>query len=557
MINMKKQFIMVIALLALVSMMIVPVSAETLTGSLGSTGIDSILGHLTQWGETDTTSTITYLRTNNIENTQNPFSYVRWMEINVDGFDAGAPPSAYTPVTFRLNTIAGAIIGTGTIGYQRTFNGATPPVETPNGFFYVTFNSWNITGLTGSKIIYLDYSRNALYNASMTWISQNTSALNIIGFAGTSEHAYPDNYFFNNGDFAFNRYSTVYCEYTVTKPAGLGIMGVVSKTSGGTSFNSRIFITNATDGIITSDTTSNPNTFNFTVINSQIKIKMLAPSGTWYNTSVLFTSAIPTVTPTPGPTIPAGYVRNNLYVWDQNDAQITGADVDVLDVENASWTNTTADADGWIIIDTLPYHTVNVYAHYPTAGIYLPNEILGLETGYYGGHNWVLVLYPYVTTPSGFVTLYINTRNYDTKAVLTGVNLQIKNLVTGATTGESTGSTDSVSTVVTNATNYQITGSKSGYLSKTININSGEGPSKIVILELSKATVTVVPTSTIPSGGVTPVITQDPNDPALHDGDTSLKAQEMMNWLAMNGMDLVQLCFLVTVLALLGVKLGK
>jgi hypothetical protein len=334
-------------------------------------------------------------------------------------------------------------------------------------------------------------------------------------------------------------------------------MGVVSKTSGGTSFNSRIFITNATDGIITSDTTSNPNTFNFTVIDSQIKIKMLAPSGTWYNTSVLFTSAIPTVTPTPTTTIPAGYVRNNLYVWDQNDAQITGADVDVLDVENASWTNTTADADGWIIIDTLPYHTVNVYAHYPTAGIYLPNEILGLETGYYGGHNWVLVLYPYVTTPSGFVTLYINTRNYDTKAVLTGVNLQIKNLVTGAITGESTGSTDSVSTVVTNATNYQITGSKSGYLSKTININSGEASSKTVVVELSKATVTTAPTSTIPPGGVTPVITQDPNDPSLHGGDTSLKAGEMMNWIAMNGMTLVQLCFLVTVLALLGVKLGK
>ena len=78
-----------------------------------------------------------------------------------------------------------------------------------------------------------------------------------------------------------------------------------------------------------------------------------------------------------------------------------------------------------------------------------------------------------------------------------------------------------------------------------------------MILELSKATVTAAPTSTIPPGGVTPVITQDPNDPSLRGGDTSLKAQEMMNWIAMNGMTLVQLCFLVTVLALMGVKLGK
>jgi hypothetical protein len=293
-------------------------------------------------------------------------------------------------------------------------------------------------------------------------------------------------------------------------------------------------------------------------LENMIYISILNVDGlVWANTTLLFTAVVPTVTPTPTTTIPAGYVRNNLYVWDQNDAQISGADVDVLDVEAGTWTNHTADADGWITIDTLPYHTVDIYAHYPTSNIYLPNEILGLETGYYGGHNWVLVLYPYTTTPAGFVTLYINTRNYDGKAVLTGVNLQIKNLVTGAITGESTGSTDSVSTVVTNATNYQITGSKSGYLSKTLVVNSGEGPSKTVVVELSKATVTTAPTSTIPPGGVTPVITVDPSDPSLHGGDTSLKAQEMMNWLAMNGMMLVQLCFLVTVFALLGIKFGK
>jgi hypothetical protein len=74
---------------------------------------------------------------------------------------------------------------------------------------------------------------------------------------------------------------------------------------------------------------------------------------------------------------------------------------------------------------------------------------------------------------------------------------------------------------------------------------------------LSKLTVTPTITATPLPGEVTPRPTTDPNDPSLHGGDTSLKAQEMMNWLAMNGMDLVQLCFLVTVLALLGVKFGK
>ena len=163
----------------------------------------------------------------------------------------------------------------------------------------------------------------------------------------------------------------------------------------------------------------------------------------------------------------------------------------------------------------------------------------------------MIVLYPYTTTPTGFVTLYINTRDYDSKAVLTNVNLQIKNLVTLAVTGESTGSTDSVTTVVTNATNYQITGSKSGYLSKTININSGETSSKTVVVELSKATVTPAITSTIPPGGITPVVTPDPAGAPGDAGYSNAKGQEIMDYLASHGMELVSICFVVTILGLL------
>ena len=110
---------------------------------------------------------------------------------------------------------------------------------------------------------------------------------------------------------------------------------------------------------------------------------------------------------------------------------------------------------------------------------------------------------------------------------------------------------DSVTTVVTNATNYQITGSKSGYLSKTININSGEGPSKTVVVELSKATVTTVPTSTIPPGGVTPAVTPDPAGAPGDAGYSNAKGQEIMDYLASHGMELVSICFVVTILGLL------
>jgi len=551
---MKKQFIMVIALLALVSMMIVPVCAETLTGTLGSGALvsDDYQSYLFSGG-TVTRSMDKQIVVVNIELTTGATALIHYDPADLTTYDVGAPSGKST--TFILNH-GTQVVSTGTVGYQRLYNNNWPtPTEIP-GFQYFEFNSWNITGLSGTETLDLVYDSPSVYNFSMGQ-SMGGYQPGIAFRDNNPSYAYVTNFVGYNpvrGNWTFNKQFAFTNAYTATKPAGLGITGTINKTG---YVSKAIIYDGITNAALTGQGLVTINDFIFNVPAQSIKIGVLNSEGVQFNSSILFSAAVPTVTPTPTTTIPAGYVRNNLYVWDQNDAQITGADVDVLDVENASWTNTTADADGWIIIDTLPYHTVNVYAHYPTAGIYLPNEILGLETGYYGGHNWVLVLYPYVTTPSGLVTLYINTRNYDTKAVLTGVNLQIKNLVTGAITGESTGSTDSVSTVVTNATNYQITGSKSGYLSKTININSGEGPSKIVILELSKATVTVVPTSTIPSGGVTPVITQDPNDPSLHGGDTSLKAQEMMNWLAMNGMDLVQLCFLVTVLALLGVKLGK
>jgi hypothetical protein len=551
----KQKQILLIALLALVSMMIAPVNAEIVLGTLGGTSTGSYSYSTPYSGAGGS-----YLNHFDINGTENFVGTTTLIRFDVNGpsnYITTAPSLAGMPFIL-WNAAHTKIVANGTCGFQRSFDDAFPtPNELP-GYQWFYFNAWtNTTELSGQE--------------SLVWESSNET-MNFISPDGVSAYGstYPNfplglgsaclstGGICAEGDYIRNVFITTYAEYTAVRPSGIGIEGLVTKLHGGTTYSSRAYVFNGTSGaIIGNNPAVDTNDLLFNLLDQPLKIGILDAAGNWYNTSVLFvTGFVPTVTPTPTPTIPGGYVRNNLYVWDQNDAQISGADVDVLDVEAGTWTNTTADADGWITIDTLPYHTVNIYAHYPTANIYLPNEILGLETGYYGGHNWVIVLYPYTTTPAGFVTLYINTRDYDSKAVLTNVNLQIKNLVTGAVTGESTGSTDSVATVVTNATNYQITGSKSGYLSKTININSGEAASKTVVLELSRATASPTPTPTI-SGQPTAVPTQDENDPILHDGDTSLKAQEMMNWLAMNGMMLVQLCFLVTIFALLGVKLGK
>ena len=565
---MKKQFIVLIALLALVSMMIAPVCAETLTGTLGSSGAQAQSWYNTSGAPAINTNLYTtsgYVH--NIQTTAGLKSIIRF-----DTGDSGTSipvhgttkASGTSPVVITLQSANTTVVGTGTIGYQRYWDGTGTEQA---GFQYIALDTWNITGLTGEKYLSLWFS-NAV--ADMDSYAPATTADTRSPLPqddkqvmwGCPEDSYQG--LTRHGKFLLSYQEDFLNSYTATKPGalGLGISGVINKTISGTAYGSKATIYDGITNLpITSDNTVNTNNFIFNVPYQSIKISLASSYGTTYNSSILFTPTVPTVTPTPTTvtptpttTIPAGYVRNNLYVWDQNDAQIAGADVDVRDVESASWTNTTADADGWITIDTLPYHTVNVYAHYPTAGIYLPNEILGLETGYYGGHNWVLVLYPYVSTPSGFVTLYINTRNYDTKAVLTGVNLQIKNLVTGATTGESTGSMDSVTTVVTNATNYQITGSKLGYLSKTININSGEGPSKTVVVELSRVTVTPTVTGTPLPGEITARPSYAPGcDPAAYDAAvcTRGKDSDMMNQIRDAGPGLIGLAIIATAIGLI------
>ena len=554
---MKQKAILIIALLALVSMMIAPVMAESLTGTIGGDSVNSQSYSLTpNWAYPGYFSSITV---NGSEYIPPAFILVRFDDGTIPNYASQglprAPSGNTTSVYICYSTEPCTQLnnrGHGTIGYQRNFDNAFPTSNEIDGFQWIDITDFNSTGVTGFNKFNLifDFELNTVYVP--TFISPESIPPAGISFGGSPGGSASGNYLLNTVLSFAN-------DYSATKPAGIGIMGVLLKDSGACDPNcpSRGFVYNgATGALITSDSTVNSVDLSFETTLETIIFGATDANMNHYNSSILFSVAVPTVTPTPTPTttIPAGYVRNNLYVWDQNDAQIVGADVDVLDVEAGTWTNTTADPDGWITIDTLPYHTVNIYAHYTTANIYLPNEILGLETGYYGGHNWVIVLYPYTTTPAGFVTLYINTRNYDTKAVLTGVNLQIKNLVTGATTGESTGSTDSVTTVVTNATNYQITGSKSGYLSKTININSGEASSKTVVVELSRSTVTPTVTATIIPGETTVRPTYSPGcDPSSYDAGacSSGKDLAMMDQVRDAGPMLIGLAILATVFGLL------
>lgn len=268
------------------------------------------------------------------------------------------------------------------------------------------------------------------------------------------------------------------------------------------------------------------------------------------------TGLTPTPTPTPaGPQ--AGYVRTSVHVWDRSGNGLHGANIDIKDLFNGTWSNSTHDADGIFYIDTLPYAHIDIYGSFDIfANEFLPNSLLNQDTGP-GGYVYFLTLFPYESGASpGNVSLYVEVKEADTGHYIPYANVQIV-LSNGNSYAGSTANAGSKVFLVPNNTIVRATGTAPGYLPATVIANSGEAGSMTMTINLLRQTVTTRPTSTVPPGGVTPAVTVDPNDPALHGGDTSLKGQEMMIWLANHGMDLVQLCFFVTILALLGFKFGK
>ena len=255
--------------------------------------------------------------------------------------------------------------------------------------------------------------------------------------------------------------------------------------------------------------------------------------------------------------IASGYIRTFAYIWDRSGNMIHGADISLKDVETGAWSNYTSDADGIGCIDTLPSHTINIYGSYSIfANQYLPNSYLGAEAGTVGNEIYFLTLFPFESKASaGNTSLYVQVKDAQTKYFIPYAVVQAA-VTGGATYSQSTANAGSAIFIVPINTIIKLSASAAGYSSGSATINSGTGNVTITTIELSKGIVTATPTTTIPPGGITPAITPDPHDPAIT-GSTTAKGQDMMNWLAMNGMSLVQLCFFITICALLGIKFGK
>lgn len=293
----------ILAFLLLV-LLILPASAETLSGTLGGTGdINSTTydAPVVSGGGNQ----VRGLQFKDVEKIQGLTALIGF-EKSVFTYDADAPPGstanfvlylATSSVDLTPSTTDTTIKGTGTIGYQRYFNGASPPVEQP-GYFWLVISGFNNTGLSGTKQFSMVYNHNDLYN--MTAVSTCQPA-NIPTGTGAFLHAAANNKTVGGMPalYTMNKESDFVHYWSATKPSGIGISGGVSKNG----FNSRVFISNISNVPVTSDNLFNSNTFNFSVPDQAIYISALDTYGNWYNTSMLFSSSTPTPTPTPSPSV--------------------------------------------------------------------------------------------------------------------------------------------------------------------------------------------------------------------------------------------------------------
>jgi hypothetical protein len=461
-------------------------------------------------------------------------------------FDAGAPGSAQTNATFKLYNAPYTVIGHGTVGYQRFFNSANPPVEQNGGYFYIVINDWNVTGLTGDQYIQADYNQSLLYHVSIVNGYNGVdpvTAGNMVIAATAGITASP------TGQYTINYQSGTYADYTANKPGGLLINGSVNKTNGGTRYSSQAFIFHPNGTTIASENLLNSNDYSFNIPFQQIMIGIKGANGQFYNSTTLFNIGpgypTPTPTPVPGTTIPAGYIRTTLNVWDRSGAMVHGANIQIKDIEAGVWSNSTSDADGIHTIDTLPGHTVSMYADFSIfSNELLPGSLLSQEAG----HNYFLTLFPYESgAPAGNVSLYVEVK--DTMgSFIPYANVQIL-LPNGYSYSGSTANAGSKVFLVPNNTIIKATGTASGYLPATAMANSGtSGGTTTMTITLTRQVVTTAPTSTVPPGGVTPAVTFDARS-------INQKDEDMMGQIRDAGPDLISLAIAVTMISLLGLMM--
>lgn len=536
------------------------VSAETVTGELGASGYNSTTwenGPLQYygWPGSHTPQPFQYITYPNFELSGGTAAIIRWETSNYgnwfDTYDAGAPAGASTPVIVRISNSTflktdGRVVATGSVGYQRYYNSAVPPVEQFGGYKYLQTNlDWDIGNETGTQYLLMEYNHAALYNTTIRMYGSTGPP------TGFTEFGYGLG---SSGLYLQNKLTDAYATYSATKPSGIGISGTVTKEYLGTPYNSRIFITNSTGYVITSEAVANSNQFNFTTTADQIYICMYSSSLQWHNSTLLFApgsgfpTPTPTVTQTPSPysTIPAGYIRSMFQAVDGvTSGQIHNATINIKDETAGTWFNGSylgmGSYYGTWYIDTLPGHTLSGYG---SADGYTSTSLLNVPAD--GNKMYELIMQPgsVAPAPTGKVKLFVLVNDFDSGAAVSNAKVTVsmfqESTVIGYTNTAGTATFD-----VKNVTGFTATAEKNGYYAVTRSgTTTASGPDTIRI-ELRKPTVTPVVTRTPVAGEVTA-------RPTLDMRTASEKDNDIMDLIRNNGESLVSLAILMTMIFLVG-----
>jgi PKD repeat protein len=195
---------------------------------------------------------------------------------------------------------------------------------------------------------------------------------------------------------------------------------------------------------------------------------------------------------------------------------VNNVQIDLQDIENASWTNTTAPF-GRAWISTLAGHTINAYAS--TLG-YSDADLLAQPA--LGPPVWYSIqMFPtggFTNVTDGLVTLYITVKddlgNPIPGATIFGGGSGYGVLLNSSMFSITTNEAGIASIAVPNKTNIHMTASKTGYQTTSQVVYSGVGSggeaSVPVTIMLPRLMVTPTVTATTLPGGATPHPTIDP-----------------------------------------------
>jgi len=238
----------------------------------------------------------------------------------------------------------------------------------------------------------------------------------------------------------------------------------------------------------------------------------------------------------------SGYSRTKFRCMNpSNDATVFGCNQQLNDVEGGSWSNQSALSDGIWCIDTLPLHHINAYGD---ATGYTSGSRIGVQE--WNNMQYTIPLIPgYVpNATAGKVWVYIYVSDMSTYGPISGAQVSLSG--NGLTTQSAlTGSSGGTSLQWPNSTVAYINVVKSGYTSGSkVITTSTTGPDiAYIMLHTGTATSTLTPNPTS-TGGPTALPTQDTRT-------TSQKDEDMMNLIRDNGSALIGLAIITTMLGLM------